>query len=41
MTTNLASQRVMQKLGFQYERDMMYANLPHVFYRLKVTNDLS
>ncbi|MBW4636239.1 MAG: GNAT family N-acetyltransferase [Iphinoe sp. HA4291-MV1] len=34
MTTNLASQRVMQKLGFQYERDIIHANLPHVFYRL-------
>ena len=37
MTTNFASQRVMQKLGFQYERDFIRANLPHVFYRLKVS----
>ncbi|RCJ17771.1 acetyltransferase [Nostoc minutum NIES-26] len=35
MTTNFASQRVMQKLGFQYERDIVHADLPHVFYRLK------
>lgn len=34
MTTNLASQRVMQKAGFRYERDMTWKDLPHVFYRL-------
>jgi [ribosomal protein S5]-alanine N-acetyltransferase len=34
LTTNLASQRVMQKLGFVYERDIVHAGLPHVFYRL-------
>jgi [ribosomal protein S5]-alanine N-acetyltransferase len=33
LTTNLASQRVMQKAGFRYERDLMHAGLPHVFYR--------
>lgn len=33
LTTNLASQRVMQKAGFHYERDFMRASLPHVFYR--------
>ncbi len=31
---NLASQRVMEKLGFQYERDFEFAGLPHRFYRL-------
>ncbi|MBD2453567.1 GNAT family N-acetyltransferase [Nostoc sp. FACHB-87] len=35
LTTNQASQRVMEKLGFKYEREMIYANLPHLFYRLK------
>jgi RimJ/RimL family protein N-acetyltransferase len=34
MTTNRASQRVMEKVGFKYERDIIRANLPHVFYRL-------
>lgn len=33
-TTNLASQRVMEKLGFRYERDFVHAGLPHVLYRL-------
>jgi RimJ/RimL family protein N-acetyltransferase len=31
---NLASQRVMEKLGYRYERDFVYAELPHRFYRL-------
>ena len=31
---NAASVRVMDKLGMQYERDGVYAGLPHVFYRL-------
>lgn len=31
---NLASRRVMEKLGFEYERDGLHAGLPHVFYRL-------
>ncbi|MBE9205068.1 GNAT family N-acetyltransferase [Nostoc sp. LEGE 06077] len=35
LTTNLASQRVMEKLGFKYEREFIYANFPHLFYRLK------
>jgi ribosomal-protein-alanine N-acetyltransferase len=34
LTTNLASQRVMQKAGFTYERDMVHAGLPHVLYRM-------
>ena len=34
MTTNRASQRVMEKVGFKYERDFVRADLPHVFYRL-------
>jgi RimJ/RimL family protein N-acetyltransferase len=34
LPTNLASQRVMQKAGFRYERDIVYKDLPHVFYRL-------
>ena len=34
LPTNLASQRVMQKLGFEFDRDGEHAGLPHVFYRL-------
>jgi RimJ/RimL family protein N-acetyltransferase len=30
---NLASRRVMDKLGFSYEREIVYADLPHVLYR--------
>lgn len=35
LTTNQQSQRVMQKLGFKYEKDFTYYNLPHQLYRLK------
>ncbi len=31
--TNLASKRVMEKAGFIYEREVTYADLPHVLYR--------
>ena len=31
---NLASQRVMEKLGFRYERDFDFAGMLHRFYRL-------
>ena len=34
LTTNRASQRVMEKAGFRYERNVIHAGLPHVFYRL-------
>ena len=34
LTTNVASARVMQKLGFRFEREGPHADLPHVFYRL-------
>jgi [ribosomal protein S5]-alanine N-acetyltransferase len=34
LPTNLASQRVMEKLGFRYERDFEFAGLGHRFYRL-------
>lgn len=36
LTTNKASQRVMEKLGFKYEREIIHASLPHLFYRLTV-----
>jgi ribosomal-protein-alanine N-acetyltransferase len=32
---NRASLRVMEKLGFEYEREVVHANLPHVLYRLQ------
>lgn len=35
LTTNHASQRVMQKAGFRYERDFVFKDLPHVLYRLR------
>jgi len=38
LTTNQASQRVMEKVGFQYERNLIHANLPHVLYRLTITD---
>jgi len=31
---NRASQRVMEKLGFRYERDFDFAGLMHRYYRL-------
>jgi len=31
---NKASQRIMEKLGFTYEKKCVHADLPHVFYRL-------
>jgi ribosomal-protein-alanine N-acetyltransferase len=30
---NLASRRVMEKSGFAYERDITWAEMPHVLYR--------
>jgi ribosomal-protein-alanine N-acetyltransferase len=30
---NVASRRVMEKLGFAYDHDIVYAALPHVLYR--------
>lgn len=34
LTTNRASERVMRKAGFRYERDILYKDQPHVLYRL-------
>jgi RimJ/RimL family protein N-acetyltransferase len=33
LPTNVPSRRVMEKLGFVYERDIVWADLPHVLYR--------
>ncbi|MBA3662407.1 MAG: GNAT family N-acetyltransferase [Gammaproteobacteria bacterium] len=35
LTTNKTSQRIMEKAGFQYEREIIHADLPHVLYRMK------
>lgn len=32
LLTNRASQRVMEKVGFKYERNIIHVGLPHVFY---------
>lgn len=34
ITTNAASRRVMEKLGFTFERELVHAGLPHVLYRI-------
>jgi RimJ/RimL family protein N-acetyltransferase len=39
LPTNRASQRVMEKQGFRYERDIIHAGLPHRFYRVMRTED--
>jgi RimJ/RimL family protein N-acetyltransferase len=35
LATNRASQRVLEKAGLTYERDLTYAGLPHVLYRTR------
>ena len=39
LTSNRASQRVMEKLGFHYERDFVHGNQPHVLYCLDTEID--
>jgi len=34
LRSNRASRRVMEKVGFRFEREGLHANLPHVFCRL-------
>jgi ribosomal-protein-alanine N-acetyltransferase len=34
LPTNAASKRVMEKVGFRYERDIVHFDLPHILYRL-------
>ena len=33
LVDNYKSQRVMQKIGFAYEKNLIHANFPHVLYR--------
>lgn len=35
LPTNLASQRVMQKIGLRYVRDVQWAGAPHMFFELR------
>jgi [ribosomal protein S5]-alanine N-acetyltransferase len=35
LPTNRASKRVMEKAGFEYERDVVHAGSPHVLFRSK------
>jgi RimJ/RimL family protein N-acetyltransferase len=35
ITTNHASRRVMEKVGFTFERELAHAGLPHVLYRIR------
>jgi RimJ/RimL family protein N-acetyltransferase len=37
ITTNQASRRVMEKVGFTSERELVHAGLPHVLYRITRT----
>jgi [ribosomal protein S5]-alanine N-acetyltransferase len=34
LPSNLASQRILTKLGFRYEKDILFAGRPHRFFRL-------
>lgn len=34
LPTNLASRRVMEKAGFQYQRNIIFADLPHIYFEL-------
>lgn len=36
LVRNVASRRVMEKLGMGYERDIEHAGLPHALYRLRL-----
>ena len=36
LPTNYASRSVMQRVGFLYERDVIWAGMPHVLYRLPI-----
>jgi len=39
LPTNVASRRVMDNAGFQYERDVVHADLPQVLYRARRSDD--
>jgi [ribosomal protein S5]-alanine N-acetyltransferase len=35
LPTNTSSRHVMEKVGFRYEKDVEWAEMPHVLYRLR------
>ncbi len=37
LPTNAASRRIVERLGFAYERDVIWAGMPHVLYRLEAS----
>jgi RimJ/RimL family protein N-acetyltransferase len=37
LTTNTASRRVMEKVGFTFERAIVHAGMPHVLFRMRRT----
>ncbi len=37
LPTNVRSRRVMEKAGFLYEQEVEHAGLPHLLYRLRLT----
>jgi ribosomal-protein-alanine N-acetyltransferase len=39
LVDNASSRRVMEKLGFEYVREIVHADLPHVLYRLQSPSD--
>ncbi len=41
LSTNVASRRVMEAVGFRYERDFTWAELPHVLCRQRIGDYLS
>jgi RimJ/RimL family protein N-acetyltransferase len=41
LPTNVASRRVMEKAGFEFERNIVHADLPHVLYRIRAAPDPS
>lgn len=38
LPTNLGSRRVMERVGMRYEREITWAGLPHVLYRIEFSN---
>ncbi|MCF2971971.1 GNAT family N-acetyltransferase [Synechococcus sp. Nb3U1] len=38
LAQNCASQRVMEKLGFVFQRPITHAGLPHLYYQLSVAD---
>jgi RimJ/RimL family protein N-acetyltransferase len=41
LPTNRASRRVMEKSGFEFERNIVHADLPHVLYRIRAAREPS